>query len=257
MIYIVLGMHKSGTTLVSQILHQSGIDMGNFDISIQYDEGNQYERKETQEINKELLACGDNFSLDVVKSIDDAIPRNFSKLQVRAVTLVNFLNRRHEAWGFKDPRTCLTYQFWKSVLPEHKIVFVYRSPREVSKHYQRGLAPLNFIMKTKRYWKSIAAWYLYNSQCVRYLKNNRGIPFLAVNYSNLMTSDSIFKELEQFIGLPLVDCRRKSLYRSQESARSAIFSLFEWSQAKFFSRPVNRLYNNLEELSKRSGPELL
>jgi len=28
MIYVVLGMHKSGTTLVSQILHRSGIDMG-------------------------------------------------------------------------------------------------------------------------------------------------------------------------------------------------------------------------------------
>mgnify|MGYP001063669191 CR=1 FL=1 len=30
-VFVVLGMHKSGTTLVSQILHRSGIEMGDAD----------------------------------------------------------------------------------------------------------------------------------------------------------------------------------------------------------------------------------
>lgn len=48
MIFVVLGMHKSGTTLVSQILHHSGIPMGDgFDENVTYDGGNKYEREST------------------------------------------------------------------------------------------------------------------------------------------------------------------------------------------------------------------
>ena len=58
MIYVVLGMHKSGTTLISETLHESGINMGEFsDIQqgIGYDEGHKYERRETQQINRQIL----------------------------------------------------------------------------------------------------------------------------------------------------------------------------------------------------------
>ena len=53
MIYIILGMHKSGTTLISQILHKSGINMGNFNEDVSYDQGNKYERPASQKINRE------------------------------------------------------------------------------------------------------------------------------------------------------------------------------------------------------------
>ncbi len=46
MIYVIFGMHKSGTTLVAEMLHKSGINMGDFDESVSYDIGNQYERNE-------------------------------------------------------------------------------------------------------------------------------------------------------------------------------------------------------------------
>ena len=37
MIYIVLGMHKSGTSLVARTLHASGVDMGEFNDSLDYE----------------------------------------------------------------------------------------------------------------------------------------------------------------------------------------------------------------------------
>ena len=40
MIYALLGMHKSGTSLLSRILHESSINMGDFDESKGYDEVN-------------------------------------------------------------------------------------------------------------------------------------------------------------------------------------------------------------------------
>ena len=66
MIYIVLGMHKSGTTLLSQILHHSGISMGeNFNESVSYSQGNKYERETTQQINKEILGDPTAYSIDI------------------------------------------------------------------------------------------------------------------------------------------------------------------------------------------------
>ena len=56
MIYVVLGMHKSGTTLVAKMLHASGINMGeSIDESADYSAGNHYERQSTAELNHVLL----------------------------------------------------------------------------------------------------------------------------------------------------------------------------------------------------------
>jgi len=71
MIYVILGMHKSGTTLISQILHKSGINMGEFNEDVSYDQGNQHERPAAQKINREILKCGDAHSLDVINSVHD------------------------------------------------------------------------------------------------------------------------------------------------------------------------------------------
>ena len=61
--FIILGMHKSGTTLVSQMLHQSGIAMVSDVDDRSYDQGNHFERLSTNMLNKQLLKCGEINSL--------------------------------------------------------------------------------------------------------------------------------------------------------------------------------------------------
>ena len=58
--YVVLGMHKSGTTLVSQMLHQSGINMGDFDPLVSYDRGNQYERESALQLDMDIMRAKDD-----------------------------------------------------------------------------------------------------------------------------------------------------------------------------------------------------
>lgn len=55
MIYVIMGMHKSGTSLIAETLHKSGINMGYFDEQLSYDEANHYERWHTSELNHYLL----------------------------------------------------------------------------------------------------------------------------------------------------------------------------------------------------------
>ncbi len=57
MIYVVLGMHKSGTTLVARTLHESGIIMGEeFPAGASYC-SNKYEAKWPQSFSDEILGA--------------------------------------------------------------------------------------------------------------------------------------------------------------------------------------------------------
>ncbi len=210
MIYIILGMHKSGTTLVSETLHKSGINMGIFNEDQNYDGGNQYERLESQNINKLILNCGDDFSLDISESkrhADRVVTERISKL-------IFNLNTTFTSWGFKDPRTCLTYDIWKQQLPEHKLIFVYRSPFEVWLHYQRSVKSFNWIRRVRHGWKAISRWYMYNLQVLRHLDESSS--FIIINYKDLMNNNGELKRLAHFTDMQLLDCRKSRLYRSKE-----------------------------------------
>lgn len=211
MIYIILGMHKSGTTLVSQILHESGVHMGNFDKRVGYDDGNKYEMRKGQEINIGMLGCRGVHSLRVIKPIEKeecntSITKNIGNM-------VESLNSSCKDWGFKDPRTCLTYTVWKRNLPSHKIIFVYRHPLQVWMHYQRKVNRYNLLSKVKIGIQTLNAWYIYNAQSLNHISNTE-MDVLQLDYNELLGKQEVFKKMEEFVGYRLVDCREKTMYRS-------------------------------------------
>ncbi len=211
MIYVVIGMHKSGTTLISRILHQSGIDMGKFSDEISYDKGNKYERHETQSINYRILGCGNAHSLDVITPVsnlptDSSIPADIN-------AFVSQANALYDSWGFKDPRTCLTYPVWQKYLPAHKVIFIYRRPLELWHHYRKYIPRRKFILRTIHGYKALRAWYIHNHFFINYLamQNNMHL----INFSEFMSSTLNFEQLCQFTGTTLKDCRDSNLYRSK------------------------------------------
>lgn len=211
MIYVVVGMHKSGTTLISQILHKSGINMGRFSDNISYDKGNKFERLETQSINYRILGCRHVHSLDVITPAKD-IPID-SSIAADINQLVSQANSRFANWGFKDPRTCLTYPVWQKFLPAHKVIFIYRRPLELWHHYRKYIPRRNFLRRTIHGYKALRAWYIYNNCFIDYLKMQEDMHL--VNFSDFMGSNLGFDHLCQFTGTDLRDCRDSNLYRSK------------------------------------------
>lgn len=231
MIYLILGMHKSGTTLVAEILHESGINMvDDMQSNLSYEKGDKFERKTTNEINKALL--------DSHHSLEKA-PTDISlteKQEQNIKQVIFSYEQRNEDWGFKDPRTCLTYEVWKRFLPDHKILIVYRNPYQVVSHYFNSTRrPDKRIIRS---YKALKNWKKYNELLIKIIERN-AVPIFVINYQDLMSREEILQEISEFAGKPLYDARDAKRYKRQKE-NGWLFELFELfskqSAASIFSR---------------------
>lgn len=222
MIYVILGMHKSGTTLVSQILHHSGINMGDeINAQTSYDQGNQYEREATKALNIEIMRANGYEESNWRKVVSGTVDRDHSLADPQVLTegqrwrmreIISECNGRYTRWGFKDPRTCLLYPLWASELPEHKIIAIFRSPQE---QWQRHRSRVIWQRYREPYkiQKFIEKWCRYNSDILAYLQHTK-MDYLVLDYQKLMTTSTEFDHLQEFVGLTLEDRRNTSLYRN-------------------------------------------
>ena len=217
MIYVVLGMHKSGTTLVSQILHHSGVNMGGVEIETgrSYDEGNKYERDVTKAVNQAILGYPAKYSLDIVPL--ERPPTAGSDIRAEMRTIVGECNAAYADWGFKDPRTYLTYPIWEEELREHRVIVVVRQPDEMWRRYR----PRNPILIPYRACQLIKRWCECYGGILDYLENTRALS-VVLDYRRLMTTNAEFERLENFMGVKLKDQRQSTLYRGRSKTYPAL-----------------------------------
>lgn len=217
MVYVVLGMHKSGTTLVAEILHKSGIPMiGDKDGDPSYDKGIKYERVSTANLNKDILNSWDVESFNIRGSEN----LNLSdQKRNRMIEIIRECQSRSDDWGFKDPRTCLTYQLWDSQLPEHRLIAIYRQPTQVWLHYRSW----RYIFGT---WKVLGAWKMYNRRIIDILRTAQR-DYIVLDYERLMSERGEFERLSRFVGREIIDARKESAYRKR-SKKSTLISVADW-----------------------------
>lgn len=206
---IVLGMHKSGTTLVAETLHRSGIPMVENETDIGYDDGNKMERAETRLLNMELLGDDGTQSLRLIhRPAPDAVtPQHKDRLRRLIAAQGN------TGWGFKDPRTLLTFDIWQEVLDRPILIGVFRDPVEVFGHYLHR-AGRRWISRDPGYLPdALRAWCVYNR---RLLELKQHYPdMLLMNYAEFMTTDAGMQRLSAYVKRDLVDCRKPALRRAE------------------------------------------
>lgn len=201
---VVLGMHKSGTSLISETLHASGIEMVEGEPTARYDQGYHHERRRTGEINKDLLGARGLDSLDTIRTVGlfEADPGHVAE----AAAFVAEMGREDRDWGFKDPRTCLTYEVWRSVLPPHKLICVYRDLAEVTRHYL-----------TRRQGAQVAkvldAWFTYNQAMLTAYHSVAAGDRLLLHYGRFMSEKNSIGALERVLGRKMTDRRDLTLRR--------------------------------------------
>lgn len=213
MIFVVLGMHKSGTTLIAETLHKSGVDMGDIDESAGYDDANHYEREETLKLNIAILRCEGMRSSDITRPCTSLADR--PELEARMIEVIREISAAGRDWGFKDPRICLTYTLWRKHLPAHKVVMVCRDPAEVWDHYARLVPSKAWFQRFVVRCQALNAWQVCNRLLLAYLDQSPQAAYV-VDYGAFMSDPGAVEKLSRFVGLPLVDCRNRALYRSRD-----------------------------------------
>lgn len=248
MIYVILGMHKSGTTLVSQILHHSGINMGEIDPNVHYDRGNKYERQSCLKLNLDILGTDTFHIIDLAAS--DALQLTEEQRR-RMREIIQSCNKLYADWGFKDPRTSLTYPLWASELPEHKIIAVYRLPAEIWPRFRHQNLYSQY-RNPYRAWEFMQRWHEHNLKILNYLQQTK-MDFLVMSYHELMASRTEFERLQEFVGVKLNDRREKGLYRHQ-AKKIMLLEIVDWLMDKQTGYTSKKIIEQFESLRHNRVP---
>jgi hypothetical protein len=133
---LLLGMHHSGTSIVAEVLHRHGIFMG-------ADMGHYESRFFTIEIDDELvLGGGDGWARDPILPVDEVLAKvEPARREIDANALRSYRRAGYDggsAWGFKDPRACVTLPLFLEIFPRARLVHVVRNERDVAASLSRS-----------------------------------------------------------------------------------------------------------------------
>jgi hypothetical protein len=120
---IVAGFHRSGTSLVCQLLHRAGLFLGYDLLEAAFSNPHgHFEDREVVDLHRQILADNGRtwlISEPFLPTITEAHWQRLKRVAERR-------DAEHNLWGFKDPRVCLFMMLWKHLLPNAKVLLVYR-----------------------------------------------------------------------------------------------------------------------------------
>lgn len=132
----VLGMHRSGTSVVARLLNLLGVYLGPDDLIARPGADNPrgyWEHQAFVAINDEILArFGGRWDIPPALAPDWPHDPRIADLRDRAATLLATVFAHQPLWGWKDPRTCLTLPFWQDLIGPMRYVHCVRNPRAVA-----------------------------------------------------------------------------------------------------------------------------
>jgi len=179
---IIIGMHRSGTSLLSDLLMELGMFTGKR-------RGIHAEADLYVRLNNWLLSQL-GISWDVPFAINDFYAKNNdsefdlfatylnmvldSPLKYKFNGPIRRIFKPNEVWGFKDPISSLTLPFWLSVYPEAKIIYIKRHGIAVAESLR--VRNKNKLVKSNRRLKSNVLYkpYLIYQQYFLRSPRNRG-----------------------------------------------------------------------------------
>lgn len=177
---IVIGVHRSGTSVVTRYLNMMGAYFGPEGVSTDLGIGDEnpkgfWERRDVRRLNDLILEDGRSAWHDVV----DFRPTELSPLaadafQEKARLLILDLDA-HRPWVLKDPRFCVTFPFWRPLLEMPIVVFVVRHPVEVA----QSLARRNGFSVAF----GLALWEAYSLHAIKAVK---GLPRVLIDHGDMV-----------------------------------------------------------------------
>jgi len=190
----IAGAHRSGTSMLTRLLHGCGLYLGPKDALMPPQADNPdgfWEHLGFVGLNDELLeALGGAWDLPP-KINENLSEERLDQLRMKARLLIEGFHSA-KMWGWKDPRNSLTLPFWEDLLPGLKTLIIVRNPLEAAYSMQKR--------NGTSYAFGLRLWEIYNRRLIE----------AASKHERLVTHYDLFfenaqKELQRignFVGLP-------------------------------------------------------
>jgi O-antigen biosynthesis protein len=226
-VYVVLGVHRGGTSAIARALVTLGISLGN-NLMPGVPENNErgfWEDLDLVSLNEEVLLCL-NETWHSIRFFDEELIRDprIEALVSKGASLLGSKVDADAAFGFKDPRSSRLLFFWKRVFEAAELapryVVAVRNPLSVAD----SLAKRDQFSPEKAY----LIWLLHMLSAVH---ETHGSPRVAVDYDLLLKSptdqlariqrafqlpDSSSDAVERYVGDFLSDGLRHSTYDERD-----------------------------------------
>lgn len=176
---VVLGMHRSGTSMIAGILRSLGINMGvRFREPDIHNESGYWEDLDWRDLNASILraAGGSWYNPPDTKEIEN-VAESFND---QVISLVE--KKKHSPWGIKDPRLCLTFPVIAKHLPDPLFILVYRNRNDILESLKKR-AKLRGYYEQDDHWLNLIDTYI--NRITKYLRNDSSSMYL-INYEHFI-----------------------------------------------------------------------
>jgi hypothetical protein len=234
-ILVVTGMHRSGTSVITQWLHKCGLhvvdDLEGAEIG---NEQGHFEDIDFLHAHQSILRgrrITDNGYTDPIR------PLTLEETDILK-DIISYKNNFNQQWGWKDPRTCLFLDAYRQLIPDAFYFVVLRDYESVvsslilriykrtEKKYasHKGLSKFiwEHIKKKRRMHKLLKkyslrylkVWIAYNDGILQHLQHIPPENYIVADYSVLYDNDSsVFEHLTNEWGFSLGFFNFRKIYK--------------------------------------------
>ncbi len=156
-------MHRSGTSCLAGSLQKSGVYFGNVSLKNKYNKKGNRENLEIMSLNEKILKHNNSTWSQPPNEV-----KWTKEHEQEGIKIVKQFNNECDSitWGFKDPRTLLTINFWEKILPQAIFIGSIRSPYNVA-------LSLNLRDKESTIEEGLQLWLHYNQILLKLLNKNQ------------------------------------------------------------------------------------
>jgi len=182
---IIIGMHRSGTSMLSGMLDRLGIDMGDDQVGRQQSNPlGHFEDGDFLGLNELILSqAGGSWNNPPPAA---QIQNQAAKLddRIQKIILDKRLANQDQPWGWKDPRTSLTINLYLPYLRNPFIIWSQRDPVSISNSlWIRNKMPDHEANKLTEY---------YQQQIIDFLRDHPELPVLEISYQDMIDQPDIW-----------------------------------------------------------------
>jgi hypothetical protein len=221
---LVLGMHNSGTSILTEILHKNGIFFG---ANMHHYESYFF----TNFINDRLILGGEGnwaklplMSEEQVLSYEESVG-----VFIKQHWLADYLQWGYDGesrWGIKDPRLCVLLPLYLKIFPEATVIHIKRNPNDIAASLTGKFKAGVGILDDFNHWKALTE--AYNQRVDKYAKEC--LTYFEIVYEELCRQPrDQTKQLFEFLSIPFTPVAEKLLTKVTPNR---IGSYQRWQESK-------------------------